>query len=223
MTLNNKEYIPALGYDQLTALYDKVIKWTMPEKKFRAKVISYLSPLPNEKIMEFGFGTAQNLIGALKTEIQAFYYGLDVDPKVEKIAKDKLQKLGFLKKVQLDLYSGKKFPYPDNSFDKVFSCLVFHQLKTDEKKAALKEIYRVLKPSGQILICDWGAPNNLFCSLGFYLVQILDGFETTSDNRKGLIPHFLKEVNFSNIQKIDYVNTKIGTLSYTIGTKFIHY
>lgn len=219
MQNKKQNYNPALGYDQLTVLYDKVIDWTMPEKKFRAKLIRHFSPQPNEKILEFGFGTGQNLIYSLKAENKAAYTGLDIDPKVKSIAEEKLRKLNFLKNVHLDLYDGKSLPYSDNSFDKIFSCLVFHQLKTTDKKAALKEIYRVLKPTGQVLICDWGKPYNFLCSIGFYLVQILDGFETTTDNRKGLIPGFLKEAGFSNVTQIDYVNTKIGTLRYTAGAK----
>ena len=213
------DFIPALGYDQLTSFYDKMIDWTMPEKEFRDKLIQHLSPQPNEQIMEFGFGTGQNMIYALRAEFNAYYHGLDVDPKVEAIAKTKLQELRFLKNVKLELYDGNVFRYPNDSFDKVFSCLVFHQLKTAVKKSAMMEIYRVLKPEGKILICDWGKPNDVFASLGFYLVQMLDGFETTSDNRKGFIPEFLQTIGFKDVQQIDVVNTKIGTLRYTIGIK----
>lgn len=214
-----KKFTPALGYNRLTALYDKVIQWTMPENKFRTKLIRQLSPQPDEKIMEFGFGTGQNLIYAIRAKKKAAYYGLDIDPKVKSIAEKKLQEFRFLKNVQLDLYDGESLPYADSSFDKIFSCLVFHQLKTADKKTALKEIYRVLKPTGQVLICDWGKPSSFLCSVGFYFVQILDGFETTTDNRNGLIPEFLEKSGFSNVIQTDYVNTKIGTLRYTIGTK----
>lgn len=218
--MNKKnDFIPALGYDQLTSFYDKMIEWTMPEKKFRDKLVQHLSPQPNEHIMEFGFGTGQNIIYALRTELKAKYTGLDIDPKIKTIAKTKLQELRFLKNVRLDLYDGNVFPYPDNSFDKIFSCLVFHQLKTDDKKSALMEINRVLKPTGTLLICDWGKPLNFFSSLGFYLVQLLDGFKTTTDNRKGRIPEYLKITGFKEVQQIDMVNTKIGTLRYTVGIK----
>lgn len=215
----DKEFIPALGYNQLTALYDKVIDWTMPEEKFRNKLIQYLLPQPVERILELGFGTGQNLILSLKNEINANYYGLDVDPKVMEIAKDKLQRLNLSNRVQLDLYDGNIFPYENNFFEKVFSCLVFHQLKTETKKLALKEIYRVLRPNGTLLICDWGKPSGVSTSLGFYLVQLLDGFETTTDNRKGLMPEIMESAKFKNVQQIDVVDTKIGTLRYTIGTK----
>lgn len=55
-------FIPALGYDFLTAYYDMAIKLTMPEKKFRRILVEEVSPQDDESILEFGFGTGQNLI-----------------------------------------------------------------------------------------------------------------------------------------------------------------
>lgn len=52
-------FIPALGYDFLSEYYDLTIKITMPEKKFRSKLIDFVNPLSGESILEFGFGTAQ--------------------------------------------------------------------------------------------------------------------------------------------------------------------
>lgn len=213
------EFIPALGYDRLTALYDKVIQWTMPEERFRTKLVQHLSPQAKERIMEFGFGTAQNLIYAIQVENKVDYFGLDIDLKVKSIAKEKLQKIQFLRNVELDLYDGITFPYPNNFFDKVFSCLVFHQLESQAKKAVLNEIYRVLKPNSLVLICDWGKPSNLYTNLGFLAVQLLDGFKTTNDNKKGLLPLFLEEAGFTDVKEIDFEDTKIGTLRYLSGVK----
>jgi hypothetical protein len=51
---NKKEFIPVLGYDWLTGFYDLTIKLTMPEKKFRARLIDELKPMNDETILEFG-------------------------------------------------------------------------------------------------------------------------------------------------------------------------
>ena len=39
-----KDFIPALGYHWLTDFYDLTIKLTMPEKKFRTKLVELLHP-----------------------------------------------------------------------------------------------------------------------------------------------------------------------------------
>jgi ubiquinone/menaquinone biosynthesis C-methylase UbiE len=65
---DQKNFIPALGYDWLTGFYDLAIKLTMPEKKIRQRLIDELT-LDDKKVLEFGFGTGQNLILAKQKSI----------------------------------------------------------------------------------------------------------------------------------------------------------
>ncbi|MBK9993546.1 MAG: class I SAM-dependent methyltransferase [Saprospiraceae bacterium] len=205
-------YIPALGYDFLTAYYDLAIKLTMPEKKFRRILVESINPQDDESILEFGFGTGQNLILVKNQNQNIRLTGLDIDPKVKDIANYKLAKNNLT--VPLDLYSGNMFPYPDNHFDKIYSCLVFHQLDADTKANSLKEIYRVLKPGGELIIADWGKADNKIMKLTFGIVQMLDGFKTTDDNVKGKMPEYIAKGGFENVQIIQSINTAIGTFSY---------
>lgn len=215
--VKKKDFIPALGYNWLTGLYDLAIKLTMPEKKFRIKLIDLLNPKDNESILEFGFGTGQNIILAYKRNSKTKFTGVDIDPKVKQIADNKKDKLGMT--LNLDLYDGKTFPYADNSFDKVFSSLVFHHLDKKTKLSSLKEIYRVLKPNGQIIIGDWGKSKTKMMRIAFYAVQIFDGFKTTNDNVNGLLPMYIEKVGFKKGAEIGFINTAIGTYSYYKATK----
>ena len=124
-----------------------------------------------------------------------------------KLAKNKL-------KVPLNLYDGNNFPYQDNQFDKVYSCLVFHQLDAETKNNCLNEIYRVLKPDGKLIIADWGKASNTIMRITFGLVQMLDGFKTTNDNVKGKMPQFIEKGGFHNVIISQSINTIIGTFSY---------
>ncbi len=205
-------FIPALGYDFLTAYYDMAIKLTMPEKKFRRILVESINPQDDESILEFGFGTGQNLILVKNQNRNIKLTGLDIDPKVKDIANYKLDKNKH--SVQLDLYSGNMFPYSDNHFDKIYSCLVFHQLDAYTKTNCLKEIYRVLKPEGELIIADWGKASNLVMRLTFGLVQLLDGFKTTNGNLKGKMLEYISSVGFKNVQITQSINTAIGTFSY---------
>lgn len=208
----DKKYIPALGYDWLTGFYDLTIKLTMPEAKFRSRLIDALAPKDFENILEFGFGTGQNIILAFQRNNFINLTGIDIDPKVKAIAEQKINNPG--SNIRLDLYDGGIFPYADNTFDKVFSSLVFHQLDRHRKLRCLKEIYRVLKPDGQLIIGDWGQAKTKLMRIAFYLVQILDGFNTTNDNVNGMLPCFITDAGFKDVKEIGYLNTKIGTYSY---------
>ncbi len=212
-----KEFIPALGYDWLTSFYDLTIKLTMPEKEFRSKLVQILEPQSNETILEFGFGTGENLILTHLENKETKLVGLDIDPKVKSIAEYKLNKLGF--NIALDLYNGSNFPYTENSFDKVFSSLVFHQLERETKLFCLKEIHRVLIPNGKLIIGDWGKAKSKMMRIAFLLVQILDGFKTTDDNVKGYLPELIKQSGFKDVREVDFINTKIGTYSYYSAVK----
>jgi hypothetical protein len=50
--------------------------------------------------------------------------------------------------------------------------------------------------------------------LTFGLVQLLDGFKTTNDNVKGLMPDFISKADFENVVISKSINTAIGTFSY---------
>jgi ubiquinone/menaquinone biosynthesis C-methylase UbiE len=209
---SGKEFIPALGYDFLTDWYDLTIKLTMPERKFRRMLVEQIDPLPGEKILEFGFGTGANLLLVKEKCPDADLRGLDIDPKVQQIAHQKLAKRRLY--IPLDLYDGEIFPYTTSRFDKVYSCLVFHQLDAATKLACLREIHRVLKPGGRLTVADWGEAAHVGMRLAFGLVQLLDGFKTTNDNVRGRMPGFIREAGFQNVAVAGSINMAIGTFSY---------
>lgn len=47
--------------------------------------------------------------------------------------------------------SGERLPFPDNTFDFVFSMAVLEHI--DDKALALREMFRVLKPDGKVIFC----------------------------------------------------------------------
>jgi len=218
--MSTTKFIPALGYDFLSDYYDLAIKLTMPEKKFRNKLVDFVNPQKNEKILEFGFGTAQNIIILKQRFPDCNIQGIDIDPKIKTIAEYKLNRAGI--ETPLFLYDGDKLPFEDNSFDKVYSSLVFHQLDRITKLKCLLEINRILKPNGELIIGDWGKAKTKWMRFSFYLVQLLDGFKTTTDNVNGLMIKYITDAGFKNALEVDYINTSIGTYSYYKAEKIIN-
>ncbi len=215
--MSTTKFIPALGYDFLSDYYDLAIKLTMPEKKFRNRLVDFVNPKEDEKILEFGFGTAQNIIILKQRFPDSDVQGVDIDPKIKSIAEYKLNKAGI--HAPLFLYDGNKLPFEDKSFDKVYSSLVFHQLDSVTKLKCLLEINRILKPEGELIIGDWGKAKTKWMRFSFYLVQLLDGFKTTNDNVNGLMIKYISDARFKNVEEIDHINTSIGTYSYYLANK----
>jgi len=208
MATNN--YIPALKYNWLTKIYNPLIAFTMPEKKFKMALIKQANIKPKQTVLDFGVGTATLSLLVKQEYPEAFLYGVDIDDKILKIAKQKAEE----QKIEITLtkYNGEKLPYPDNYFDSVLSSLVFHHLDVNQKQKSLVEINRVLKPNGELHIADWGKPSHVGMRLLFYLVQFLDGFKTTRDNVKGLLPDYMKCSNFNSVEEGKTYKTIFGKL-----------
>lgn len=215
--MSTTKFIPALGYDFLSDYFDLAIKLTMPEKKFRNRLVDFVNPKEDEKILEFGFGTAQNIIILKQRFPDSDVQGVDIDPKIKSIAEYKLNKAGI--HAPLFLYDGNKLPFEDKSFDKVYSSLVFHKLDSVTKLKCLLEINRILKSNGELIIGDWGKAKTKWMRFSFYLVQLLDGFKTTNDNVNGLMIKYISDARFKNVEEIDHINTSIGTYSYYLANK----
>ena len=213
----SKPFVPALGFHGFTKLYDAVVRTTMPEKAFKMALMVQAGIQPGFKVLDFGCGTGTLTKLTAEAHQEASIIGVDVDANILGIAKNKVGKTA--SNVQLELYDGNKLPYDDASFDRVISSLVFHHLSKDQKQNAFSEIYRVLRPQGELHIADWGQASNLLMRLLYYPVQILDGFETTTDNVNGLLPSYISKGGFNNVTVNGSFSTVFGTLSLFLAKK----
>lgn len=207
---DSKRYTPALRFHWLTHSYDWVLSRTMPEKAFKSALLSQASIAPGHRVLDFGCGTGTLTLMAQSGAREAQVMGVDVDERALSIARAKAisanSAVTFLK------ISSGPLPFEDHSFDRVLSCLVFHHLRRDEKLAALAECRRVLRPSGEIHIADWGHPGSSILRAGFFLTQLLDGFETTRDNVLGQMPALLSEAGFLDVVDTGHFPTAFGSL-----------
>jgi len=207
---SRSNYIPALKFDWLTNFFDLVIGITMPEKKIKSSIVEEAEIKGEYKVLDFGCGTGTLSIMMHKSHPFADIYGVDVDDKVLRIAKKKVIRSNA--NVKLINITPQKIDFQNDYFERVISSLVFHHLTDQQKRQSLYELYRILKPGGKILIADWGKPRNIVMRAVFYIIQIFDGFETTTSNVKGKLPDFIKESGFMKVENVKYFNTIFGTL-----------
>ncbi|HEY8461158.1 MAG TPA: alpha/beta fold hydrolase [Blastocatellia bacterium] len=160
MSVEKKEkYIPAMGFDLLTPLYDSFVKWFMPESRFKKHLIEQANIRPGQRVLDLGCGTATLTIMIKQAHPNAEVTGLDGDAKILRIARRKVVRAG----VEIALHEGLacRLPYSDKSFDRVVSSLMFHHLTAEGRRRALSEAFRVLQPGGELHIADLGRPNKL--------------------------------------------------------------
>jgi ubiquinone/menaquinone biosynthesis C-methylase UbiE len=210
-------YIPALKYNWLTQFYDGLLNTFLREKTFKSKLIESVRQRNPKHILDIGCGTATLSLMMEKAYPEACVTGLDGDEKILAIAKQKGTETQ--SKIRLIQAMSYDIPVSTGLFDVVTSSLMLHHLNAEDKRRTLKEVHRVLQPNGTVAIADWGKPSNFIMRGVFYLVQFLDGFETTTDNVKGKIPEYLTHAGFNDVKEIEKIDTILGTVSIYQGKK----
>ena len=211
MSKDRSSYIPALRYEWLTGFYDTVMSRLLREVIFKRALVQQARVVKGHRVLDLGCGTATLTILIKQAQPAAEVTGLDGDPKALEFAREKIAR----SKLVIALDEGMSFnlPYPDNSFDRVISSLLFHHLTRENKERTLKEVYRVLRPGGELHVADWGKASNMLMRTAFFLVQLLDGFKTTRDNINGLLPAFFRKAGFTEGQETAQYTTLFGTMA----------
>lgn len=208
--MRNDEYIPALSYDALTPFYDTVVGLTTREKLFKKALVEQAKLKTNHRVLDLACGTGTLTILLKRNVPEAEIIGIDGDPKILKLAKEKARKENF--EIRFDEGMSFDLPYADESFDRVTSSLFFHHLTREKKLETLREVKRILKSDGELHVADWGLPANGIMKFSSRLIQLLDGFETTADNFDGLLPKFIAEAGFEQVEETSCYNTLFGTI-----------
>ena len=220
MNEDRTNYIPALRYEWLTGFYDTVMDKLMHETEFKQALVRQARVANNHQVLDLGCGTATLTLLIKQAHTEAQVTGLDGDPKALEIARGKVARSGLT--IPLDEGMAFDLPYPDNSFDRVLSGLLFHHLTREDKERSLKEVYRVLRHGGELHVADWGKASNALMRSAFFLVQLLDGFKTTSDNVNGLLPNFFSKAGLQDVQQTTRYATMFGTMALYKAKKPTH-
>lgn len=203
-------HTPPLRYDWLTPLYDRVVRWTLPEVAFRTALLDLGRGLTPRRVLDLGCGTGSLTLLAKELHDDAQVVGLDCDQRALDLAHRKSEEAGL--SIQWDEGLAFDLPYEDRSFDLVLSSLVLHHLTHDDKFRAMQEVFRVLRPGGEFHVADWGPAQHPLLRAGFFLVQLLDGVATTKDHAAGKIPGMLTDAGFAEVREWDRRPTVFGAL-----------
>lgn len=214
------KYIPALRFKSLTRFFDRFISMIMAEKVIKMSMVDMVALKDGERVLDFGCGTGTLTILIKQSVRQIQVYGVDVDAAILEIARKKIGEHSG--DIYFQQYDGHTLPYGAAYFDKVLSTLVFHHLSHSQKQRALFEIYRVLKPGGEIHIVDFGKARNILARGYFFIWQLMDGIPNTQDNIKGNIPIMISEIGFQNVIELKRFKSLAGSLSYYRGQKPIN-
>jgi SAM-dependent methyltransferase len=146
-----RDYIPGLGKHVLLPLYD-VVHHVFGLRPIHLEMIALAGLRDGHRVLDVGCGTGNLLRSAGKRYPKVELVGLDPDPKALAQAGRKFRRAGRI--AQLDRGFAQELPYPDDSFDRVFSSLMLHHLDSASKDALLAQVRRVLRPDGLLVLAD---------------------------------------------------------------------
>ncbi len=111
------------------------------------------------KVLDIATGTGDLAIEILKQKPHSKVYGVDFVPRMIEYARVKTTGLSHNEKISFCLGDGMFLPFADNSFDA--AVIAFGLRNIPDRSGALKEMVRVVRPGGKVLVLEMTFPGSL--------------------------------------------------------------
>ena len=156
--MEEKQHIGQL-FDRIAGTYDGLNHGLSLniDRLWRRKTVALMQPA--QHVLDVAIGTADLTIEMFRQHKAEQVTGIDLSDQMMAIGQKKISNLQSpISNVQFVHANAQAMPFEDASFDAVtcaFGCRNFSNL--DE---GLREMYRVLKPGGQVTILEFSYPSN---------------------------------------------------------------
>jgi ubiquinone/menaquinone biosynthesis C-methylase UbiE len=201
-----------MGRDWLLPLYDPFTRLIGIESAHR-ELADQAELESAERVLEIGCGTANLALLVKRMRPQLEVVGLDPDPKALARAGRKARQAALT--LTLDRGFADELPYPEGSFDRVLSSLMFHHLEADLRTASLLDVLRVLRPGGSLHLMDFGGASHHLHGLA----RLARRSRTLQDNWDDRIPTLMREAGFAEAAETGHLTKRIGRLMYYRATR----
>ncbi|MEI7425809.1 MAG: class I SAM-dependent methyltransferase [Candidatus Moraniibacteriota bacterium] len=133
------------GYDQVADKFSHTRKNFWGDLIFLADYVS-----DGDNVLDYGCGNGRLLEILNNKKID--YVGVDVSQKLIDIAKTKYpNKINYFSKIA----GQASLAFPDDFFNKIISVAVFHHFPEKYAETMARELYRITKPNGQVVVTTW--------------------------------------------------------------------
>ena len=142
-------------YQRLSSIYD--VMEGMSERRYHPWRTKLWSHVPGLHVLEVGIGTGKNMkfypAGILIT-------GIDLTPGMVQRAQKRASDLRLSSKVKLQIGDVQQLDFPDGKFDSAVATFVF--CSVPDPVLGLRELNRVVKPGGYVLLLEHMRSSNPF-------------------------------------------------------------
>lgn len=190
---NEKQHIGQL-FDRIAGTYDSLnhVLSLNIDRRWRRKAVRTLSA--NAKLLDVAIGTADLTIEILRQHKASHITGIDLSRKMMAIGEQKVAKLGYSNLVTFDYGSAQQMPYADASFDAVTCAYGVRNFANMDE--GLREMHRVLRPGGELIILEFSYPTNPLIRRGYnlYFSHILPFIGNLFSRDKGAYTYLNRSV-----------------------------
>lgn len=193
-----------------------------------------MSPTPDSLWLDMATGTADVAIemarrhSSLKLKIVAVDFSLNM----LELAKGKIQALGMQNKVYLQAGSGENMAFASDSFEGI--TIAFGIRNFSDMTQGLREMRRVLKPGGKLIILEFSFPANIVLKFIYRLYfdwllpvigRLISGHSKAYGYLSTSVSEFPVRENFSRIMEeagfknITYSDMTFGVVTLYVGQK----
>lgn len=200
----DRDYVPAASVDLLLPLYDPLMRLLGFDRVLR-QLLAQATLAPDHDVLDIGCGTGTLAIMIKQLQPAIRVTGLDPDPLALARAARKARRARV--EVRFARGSADALPYPDASFDRVFSSMMLHHVRKGQKLGVLADVRRVLRPGGRLEFVDFaGGRHNM-------LAQILHGRQASASADARLLQR-LHEAGFTEAHRTSERGTIAGALAF---------
>lgn len=153
-------------YNHLAPIYDQ--RWSDYIINTLSFLKTWVQISPTASLLDIACGTGEFERLLLVEHPTQQIVGVDISEKMLAIARQKCQ---VYPNVSFQVASASALPLANNSFDIIVSANAFHYF--DDPDLALREMKRVLKPEGTIVILDW-CRDYLLCKICDLALKVFD-------------------------------------------------
>ncbi|MCR4680899.1 MAG: bifunctional demethylmenaquinone methyltransferase/2-methoxy-6-polyprenyl-1,4-benzoquinol methylase UbiE [Bacteroidales bacterium] len=152
-----KQNIGAL-FNRIADTYDRLnhVLSLNIDKRWRRKAVKQLHP--SIEALDVAVGTADLAIELIRQKKAEHVIGIDLSTEMLRLGKEKIAKKKMSDQITLIEGSALELPYPSNNFD-IVTC-AYGVRNFSDLDQGLREMQRVLKANGQLIVLEFSYPKN---------------------------------------------------------------
>lgn len=147
-------------FDSIAGCYDRLNRVLSAgiDRGWRKKAIRLLKSDQPQQILDVASGTADMALIAYNLLKPKLIVGIDISAEMLELGRKKIEKEGLEQVIQLQRGDSETINFADNSFDAVIVAFGVRNFENLEK--GLKEMLRVLKPGGKLVVLEFSRPHH---------------------------------------------------------------